>query len=395
MKGYSCTIVALLVATTLSFADPLHITGTVLNPEENGVADASVTVTLGHGSTAQEIETTTNESGIFVVDTVSPAGGSGFLALFARVEAEGFRDGQGVAMLTTTGDDQPDTVTFTDITLMPQTQQATKDTVYVAGTVIDDDTEDAIAGAQVSLSIRSFRENREYSYSGSADENGVFLLEVAYPADLNALSFSIDADGYAAEEGIEMIPREGDTLTLDTIRLGAYTSSDNVLYTINGTVVDDAGDPVRNADVIVTLKQNEGTLYHDTVQTRGGNLFRGSYMASTTQPYDASDIDITVTVEMEGYDPVTETRTISSSTSSIEIDLAFVNTPVLRPLSRSSGRESRGRVSILSIDGRTIAVFAGATLSEVEGNLSRLVSGNQPLIIKKEGGTIRSIYLKR
>jgi hypothetical protein len=197
--------------------------------------------------------------------------------------------------------------------------------------------------------------------------------------------WSVTADGYQADEGRAEVSDQG-VADVEMVELALFTSSDNVSYTVSGTVTDEQGDGIGGATVVVTLSRDGADFFVDTVTTVSYGFVRGRYQARTESPYVEGEITVTVQVSAEDFVATQESETVAASTADIIIDVQLSETEtgvVRRPL---AGRRMAVPTKIYRLDGRLVGIIDKNTPGG-----ARSGTGQVLIITKGASRTVRGI----
>lgn len=289
----------LLISTFSAFSQAVDIpiTGKVIDAKtSNPLNGALIIVSSGFGQNAVATDTFTTNSDGGISSTIS-LDASAYGVAFT-VSADGYTSKTSYAML------ENNALNLDTIKL----EAAKMDTTVVIGIIADSETNDAIEGANISISSMM---GVSEELTAKTDAQGLFTITVIYNSGtFTNYSYSVKADNYSEKSANFSL--DSDTIDLGTINLVAIKTE---TITITGVVTDqNSGEALDSASVIITAGDTSISL-----------ITNNSGQFSSDLEYDAASVDrISYTVDKFGYREENGNQNITGNT----IDL---DTITLRP----------------------------------------------------------------
>ncbi len=250
---------ALSMFMTLGFVargDELSVSGRVTDSESGEpIEQATVTVTLGFGGSAEQREATTDEEGRYEIGAEYEGSGFGGGIILISAIADGYQEARDAAVVEDPSDGEQDTVSEQDFALVPQ-GDVEGDTVIISGEVTDGESGDPIEGAGVTATVGSQQSNQVGTTN--TDEDGAYRIVILNTTGSSDVEIRAAAEGYENAQRTEEIANPADGVTDEVaadfaLAAGQSQPASDSVYVL-GTVIDQSSEEaIEGASVTVTL----------------------------------------------------------------------------------------------------------------------------------------------
>jgi hypothetical protein len=355
--------------------DSLILSGTISTEAGDPIPGALVSVTVN--PLAQPLTDSADAQGNYAIKTVNSSRTQNISIV---VTAAGYNDAFASARIANPNDGVRDTVSR-DVILDP----IVYDTVQVGGVVIDSASGKAVTGALAIFTAGGMMASSVDSLK--TDSQGKFGDKLLLTQGTYRLTWRIESAGYRSRTGTVNLPDSG-VIDMDTVKLVAFTTTDSLTYRISGRITNAQDLGIGGAQVVTVITFDDKAIFTDTAVSSNDNRTRGQYSTQTRQAYQTGELVVTITVTADGFTPVTVTRTIPTSTSTITLDAQLAPETAVLPVNPAQLRRSdlTGPVAVYSLTGKMLGVLQDRQISPTALKELGRTSGFQVLLLRWVNG---------
>lgn len=291
LKHLISLILFMFSFSVFSQNNDIPITGTVIDENTSDpIEGALVIISSGFGQNAIATDTFTTDSDGKINDTISLDVSAYGVAY--TISADNYTSQTSYAMI------EKNILDLGTINLAT----VQMDTTVVIGIIADNETNDAIEGASISISSMM---GISEELTAKSDAQGLFMITIIYDSGtFTNYSYTVKADNYSVKSGNFSLNQ--DTIDLETITLIAIKTE---TISITGIVTNrNSGEAIESATVIITAGDTSINLTTDSEGLFNSDL-----------EYDAGSVDrISYSIDKFGYREENGNENITGNTINLD-----------------------------------------------------------------------------